>query len=64
MFSWYEQQFDCFAKSETAPAEFSKILSNGINKDIYPKKITKIDKNAKKNCSLRCQARVFIDVHY
>ena len=25
---------------------------------IYTKKITKIDKNAKKTCSLRCQARV------
>ena len=40
------------ANSETTPAKFSKILSNGINKEIYPKKITKIDKNAKKTCSL------------
>ena len=49
---WREQQFDCFAKNEITPAEFPKVLSNRIKKEIYPKKITKIDKNAKKTCSL------------
>ena len=36
----FDQQFDCFAKSETTPAEFWNYL--------HPKKITKIDKNARK----------------
>ena len=39
-------------RAKQTPAEFPKILSNGINKEIYPMKITKIDKNAKKSCSL------------
>ena len=52
------------AKSQATPAEFSKILSNGIKKENYSKKITKTDKYAKKTCSLGCQARVVIDVHY
>ena len=36
------------AKSQATPAEFSKILSNRIKKEIYSKKITKTDKYAKK----------------
>ena len=40
-------------RAKQTPAEFPKILSNGINKEIYPKKIIKTDKNAKKKlCSL------------
>ena len=39
-------------RAKQAPAEFPKYLSNVINKEIYPKKITKIDKNAKRACSL------------
>ena len=35
-------------RAKQTPAEFPKILSNGINKEIYPKKIIKTDKNAKK----------------
>ena len=36
-------------RAKQTPAEFPKILSNGINKEIYVKKITKTDKNTKKN---------------
>ena len=35
-------------RAKQTPAEFPKILSNGINKEIYHKKIIKTDKNAKK----------------
>ena len=38
--------FDCLAKSETIPAKFSKILSDGINFII--RKTQKLIKNARK----------------